>query len=60
MSRIKVAAFDIDGVLKDGKVRVDSSGAERKNLCYADLDYMHKLNVKYLRKINRRRYICGL
>ena len=35
---IKVVITDIDGVLTDGKVRIDARGEESKSLCYADLD----------------------
>jgi 3-deoxy-D-manno-octulosonate 8-phosphate phosphatase (KDO 8-P phosphatase) len=35
---ISVLALDIDGVLTDGKVRIDEQGRESKTLSYRDID----------------------
>ena len=35
---IKVIITDIDGVLTDGKVRIDARGEESKTICFTDLD----------------------
>jgi YrbI family 3-deoxy-D-manno-octulosonate 8-phosphate phosphatase len=46
---IKVVIMDIDGVLTDGKVTIDSSGNEYKTIDYRDIDAvfeMKQLNVK--------------
>jgi 3-deoxy-D-manno-octulosonate 8-phosphate phosphatase (KDO 8-P phosphatase) len=35
---ITVLALDVDGVLTDGRVSLDEHGAERKTICYRDID----------------------
>ena len=37
-TKIKYIFSDIDGVLTDGKVRIDINGNETKEICYRDLD----------------------
>lgn len=40
---IEVALFDIDGILTDGTVSIDSSGREIKRLCFDDIDAIFEL-----------------
>jgi len=40
---IKIVVMDIDGVLTDGKVTIDSSGNEFKTLDYRDIDAIFEL-----------------
>ena len=51
MKNIKYIFADIDGVLTDGKVEIDSEGRERKNICYRDLDAIgvgHRAGLKFV------------
>jgi D-sedoheptulose 7-phosphate isomerase len=41
---IKAAFFDIDGVLTDGKVSINSAGEESKTLSFEDIDALFRLN----------------
>lgn len=43
LSSIKLIAFDIDGVLTDGKVEIDEFGKEKKHIFLPDIDYMNRL-----------------
>ena len=40
---IDVALFDIDGVLTDGMVYIDSEGKETKKICFDDIDAIFEL-----------------
>ncbi len=40
---IEVALFDIDGVLTDGMVYVDSEGKESKRISFDDIDAVFEL-----------------
>ena len=47
--KIRLMALDIDGVITDGKVTVDSSGNEYKTFDFKDIDalfYLHGKNVE--------------
>ena len=49
---IKLILFDIDGVLTDGKVTIDSDGKEHKTIDFRDIDAIFELK--------RRGYKIGL
>ena len=40
---IETALFDIDGILTDGTVTIDSSGSETKRICFDDIDAVFEL-----------------
>lgn len=42
---IKMAIFDIDGVITDGKVIVDSKGNEYKNFSMQDVDAIYRMHA---------------
>ena len=48
LKKIKVVVMDVDGVLTDGKIIVDSNGVESKNF-----DVQDGLGIVYLKK-------CGI
>lgn len=43
---IKCIIFDIDGVITDGKISIDTNGIERKNVNLKDLDTIYSLKEK--------------
>ncbi|MBF0385200.1 MAG: HAD hydrolase family protein [Candidatus Omnitrophica bacterium] len=45
---IKLVLLDIDGVLTDGKVTVDSKGNEYKTICYKDIDAIFQMKRQNL------------
>jgi len=46
---IKIVLIDIDGVLTDGKVTMDSSGNEYKTIDYRDIDAVFEMKRKGLK-----------
>ena len=43
---IKLVVLDIDGVITDGKVQIDSKGHERKQIDFKDIDAIFELKRK--------------
>jgi len=46
---IKLVLMDIDGVLTDGRVRIDSDGKESKNINFKDLDAVFEMKQQGLK-----------
>lgn len=49
--RLRYIFSDIDGVLTDGRVRIDTDGNESKEICYRDLDSIaigHKAGLNFI------------
>ena len=43
---IRLVVFDIDGVLTDGSIQVDSNGNEQKKINLKDIDAIYELKRK--------------
>lgn len=47
MKRIKIIVMDIDGVLTDGKLEINSEGKESKQISFRDIDAIFEMKRRY-------------